>query len=139
MKNIDIEDDGDVEVQMGPLIDCVFLLLIFFMVVALTKKSQRELQMESVPQAISAKVENATETPGFAVMLEPKGLFSVTGLDRPVGFAEMVKALRERAKAVPDGAVWIEYRSGTHLGSLMPVLDACKAEGIGKFAFRLRM
>lgn len=139
MKNIEMDDDTEVEVQMGPLIDCVFLLLIFFMVVALTKKSQKELQMDAVPQALSAKVEDASETKAFTVRLEPKGLFLVTGNDKPIGFADLVKALREQAQAAPNEAVWIEYRSTTQLGSLMPVLDACKGEGLGKFFFRLRM
>ena len=34
---LNYDDDDKVEVQMSPLIDCVFLLLIFFLVTTMTK------------------------------------------------------------------------------------------------------
>ena len=39
------EDDGAAEVQMAPLIDCVFLLLIFFMVAGQLKREESQLGM----------------------------------------------------------------------------------------------
>ena len=35
---LNYDDDDKVEVQMSPLIDCVFLLLIFFLVTTMMKK-----------------------------------------------------------------------------------------------------
>lgn len=50
------DDEQDrVEIQMAPMIDCVFLLLIFFLVTASLKKPHRELQI-TLPYASAAKV-----------------------------------------------------------------------------------
>ena len=40
------ESDSDDEVQMAPLIDCVFLLLIFFLVATKLKKVEPEVPIE---------------------------------------------------------------------------------------------
>ena len=38
---LDMDDGDDIGVDMGPLIDCVFLLLIFFLVSTTMKKPER--------------------------------------------------------------------------------------------------
>jgi len=48
-----LEDDEQVEVQMAPLIDCVFLLLIFFLVATTLKKIDKELPLD-LPEAAAA-------------------------------------------------------------------------------------
>ena len=47
---LNYDDDDKVEVQMSPLIDCVFLLLIFFLVTTMMKKweMQKILQLNWV-------------------------------------------------------------------------------------------
>ena len=42
---VDLRDDEGIEVQMAPLIDCVFLLLIFFLVATTLKKINNELPL----------------------------------------------------------------------------------------------
>ncbi len=48
------DDDRDSDVQMTPMIDMVFLLLIFFLVTASLKKPHKELPIE-LPQATAAR------------------------------------------------------------------------------------
>ena len=47
---LNYDEDDKVEVQMSPLIDCVFLLLIFFLVTTMMKKweMQKILQLNWV-------------------------------------------------------------------------------------------
>ena len=42
------------DVQMGPLIDCVFLLLIFFLVTATMQKPHKELDLQ-LPNSAAAR------------------------------------------------------------------------------------
>ena len=41
-----LDDEDDVQVQMAPLIDCVFLLLSFFLVATTLKKIEKELPLD---------------------------------------------------------------------------------------------
>ena len=47
-------DNEAAEVSMSPLIDCVFLLLIFFLVSTMTKKENRDIDI-TLPQSNSAE------------------------------------------------------------------------------------
>ena len=51
-----LEDDLPVEVQMAPLIDCVFLLLIFFLVATTLRKIIKELPVELPDSAAAIEV-----------------------------------------------------------------------------------
>ena len=42
---LNYDDDDKVEVQMSPLIDCVFLLLIFFLVTTMMKKWEMQIPL----------------------------------------------------------------------------------------------
>ena len=47
-------DDDQAEVSMSPLIDCVFLLLIFFLVSTMSKKENKDIEI-SLPVSSSAE------------------------------------------------------------------------------------
>ena len=42
---LNYDEDDKVEVQMSPLIDCVFLLLIFFLVTTMMKKWEMQIPL----------------------------------------------------------------------------------------------
>lgn len=50
-------DDETVDIQMAPLIDCMFLLLIFFLVATTLKRIERELPVELPQAAVAEEVE----------------------------------------------------------------------------------
>ncbi|MEX2382308.1 MAG: biopolymer transporter ExbD [Opitutales bacterium] len=47
MRGRRIHNDEEVEIDLSPLIDCVFLLLIFFLVTTMFKKLERQIPMET--------------------------------------------------------------------------------------------
>ena len=49
---LNYDDDDKVEVQMSPLIDCVFLLLIFFLVTTMMKKWEMQIPLTLVLRQI---------------------------------------------------------------------------------------
>ena len=61
--HVKLEEDNNNEVQMGPMMDCVFLLLIFFIVIAVTKKSIKELGIR-LPDISSAQKAKPKEKEG---------------------------------------------------------------------------
>ena len=70
---LNYDDDDKVEVQMSPLIDCVFLLLIFFLVTTMMKKWEMQIPL-TLPTMTSS-----LSTPRLLRNSERKALKSFTG------------------------------------------------------------
>lgn len=47
------KDDDDVTLEMSPLIDCVFLLLIFFLITTMMKKLEKQIPIEVPDPAVT--------------------------------------------------------------------------------------
>ena len=52
---VDLDDNDNIEVQMAPLIDCVFLLLVFFLVATTLKKIEKEVPLQLPEAELSAR------------------------------------------------------------------------------------
>jgi biopolymer transport protein ExbD len=74
-------DKEEVEVPMSPLIDCVFLLLIFFLVTTMMKRLEKQIPIE-LPSSASVPAQ-ATEEQEVIVALDMNGHYMVSqGRDR---------------------------------------------------------
>lgn len=120
------EGESPVEIQITPLIDCVFLLLIFFLVSSQLKKVEKRLEV-SLPKANLVK--SFKQTPDIISLgVDARGNMFVNA--RAVGAGGLLDALR-RAKAerpgskvVIDGDVFAPFRS------VVQALDACAMQGL---------
>jgi biopolymer transport protein ExbD len=127
---------SDNTVQMGPLIDCVFLLLIFFIVIAVTKKSIKELGIELPP-------------PGAAVSeIKPKDkdlLIRVTAGgdvyvgDRQVQQQGVLDEIRDARQRDPQTKVRFEIDKRAQFQDLFPIMDQLKHYGLTDWSFRVDM
>ena len=115
------EHDGP-EISMSPLIDCVFLLLIFFLVSSMTKVKNRDIPVD-LP---------ASEA---AVKLRPSDKQSVIGLDAEGGFFWngqpcttnfLLEQLRELCISDPGRRIRIDMDRNTPFGRFAEVMDACQ-------------
>ncbi len=78
MKFKNSTDDDELEINLTPLIDIVFLLLIFFMVsTTFTKESQLKIQL---PQAEGEKAA-PQEIPKLIIEISALGIYAVKGPD----------------------------------------------------------
>lgn len=76
MKFKNSTDDDELEINLTPLIDIVFLLLIFFMVsTTFTKESQLKIQL---PQAEGEKA-SPQEVPKLIIEISALGIYAVKG------------------------------------------------------------
>ncbi len=81
----DLESDDRAEVQMSPLIDCVFLLLIFFLVTTMMKKWEMQIPLSVPPMSASV---SATKQSTDAVILSADAagrVYQVLGHDAYTG------------------------------------------------------
>ena len=110
------------EINVSPLIDMVFILLIFFMVTTtFVKDAQVELDR---PSASSAK---AASTKAIRVTLDRRGDTYVSG--RAVRPWLLQGTVREMLRGSKDRPVLVITDAGVKAQALLTVIDQCRLAG----------
>ncbi len=122
----------DLDVNITPLIDVVFLLLIFFMV-STTFDRQSELNIE-LPEASGEAAEIKTQD--IEVFIGPKGEYSVNGKTLiNTQIASLLRAMREVAVDNKEPRVIISADKNTTHQSVMKAMDAARQLGFLHISF----
>lgn len=123
----------DVEVNLTPLIDVVFLLLIFFMV---TTTFDKNAQIEiNLPTSQNATV--ATQKKAMEVIIDGKGKFFVDGREvlnsKPETlFRAMTQSLNERGEKNPP--LIISADATTNYQAVVTAMDIAGRLGLTNFS-----
>ncbi len=120
------EGDNDTELQMAPLIDCVFLLLIFFLVATTLKEQKLELPLD-LPDAVSAQIVPQDESPFIVSIDKAGGLY--LGAE-PVTTDALHRSVRQVAQENPARRIRIDFDKQTPAQALVQVLDLVNFEGL---------
>ncbi|MFW6119125.1 MAG: ExbD/TolR family protein [Planctomycetota bacterium] len=123
---VDMETDDAVEVQMAPLIDCVFLLLIFFLVATTLKKIEKELPLD--PPKASASVSRQVVDDMLIIAIDQEGNLYLDS--EPVGQSYLVEKLREVGAEDPERRIRIDTDRQTPMWAVVQVLDMLKFENL---------
>ena len=115
-------DAGKPDISMAPLIDVVFLLLIFFMVTTVFPEN-RGLIIEKPESKISEPL--ALKKITFVISREGKVEFK----DREINANDIERLVREQLNAAPDTAVLLQVDKRASTEIFIKVLDACKSGG----------
>ncbi len=118
--------DDEVEINITPMLDIVFIMLIFFIVTTSFVKEQG-LEVSRPSSAPPKEVQKEDRGP-IVVRIDAGSLISVKGriLERTA-----VRANLEREKAVkPRSQLLIAAHPDADLEALVTILDAAKAVGI---------
>lgn len=118
------DDIGDSEIDMSPLIDCVFILLIFFIVTTVFVE-ETGVDVDK-PQAASAV---QLEKTSILLAITPKGEVVYGGRD--VGVSG-VRAIVKRLTQKDDIPVIIQADVKAEAGLLVRVIDEAKLGGAVK-------
>jgi biopolymer transport protein ExbD len=121
------------DINLAPLIDVVFLLLIFFMV-ATTFKDDVRIKVQ-LPQASAERAE-ARESEALTITIDREGRFYVNDrlvVDRKV--ATLKKAITEAVGAKQDLPVIIKADAMTPHQAVISAMDAASQLGFLRFAF----
>ncbi len=117
--------------QIAPMIDIVFLLLIFFLVTWNFSKDEMELDVQ-VPTAREGK--ESRRAVG-EVILNVKADGSVIMNRRELNTEELQVALSKIQKLYPDQAVVLRGDETTEYSRIVEVLDVCRSANIWNVAF----
>lgn len=116
-------------ISIAPLVDCVFLLLIFFLLTSTF--SQREAVRIRLPAMSTSSPHHER---GAVVAVERDGTVSVGG--RPVALGDLEAALRS-ARKDSDRALIVADR-GVVFSRVTDVLDAARRAGVSRVAIATR-
>lgn len=121
-----MEDDEQVRVQMAPLIDCVFLLLTFFLVATTLKKIEKELPLD-LPEAAAA-VSRQVQDNMTIISIDRSGNLYLES--EPVGQGYLGRKLRELAGQDANHRIRIDADRDAPLWAAVQILDVCSFEGL---------
>lgn len=119
------------DVPLAPLIDIVFLTLIFFMLTSVYANMESEIGI-TLPTAESSQVNDRTQGEIY-INIRPDGAIVIN--DREVKPAELQDILNRVAAYFPGGSVIIRGDRQAALGRAILVLDACRRADIQNVSF----
>ena len=119
--------------NMTPMIDVVFLLIIFFLVSSHLQRQETQQELD-LPQAASADQDLDQEKPRVTINVLESGELVVAG--RPMSRAEVVPMLRAvRSDKGDDVEVRIRASRAAPWSMIEPVMLSCTKSGIWNVGF----
>ncbi len=122
------EDEAGVDVDLAPLIDCVFLLLIFFLVASSLRSTEFQADL---PQQSGVVLNTKLETNRIVVEIQKNGRFEFAGKKYPI---RNPKSLGEGTRAILNSAgkspVEIRAHPTVSSGQVLILADALRLGGI---------
>lgn len=128
-------EEEQVEMQMAPMIDIVFQLIIFFMCATTFQKYERDLR-SNIPvmseQVVQRKMEDViVKIDKYGRVFVGNREYKVINYEIP----ELVGLLSRLKKFFPDQSVIIEADKEASHQSVVNVLNACAAANITNISF----
>ena len=125
----DTESD-DLVLNLTPLIDVVFLLLIFFMVTTTFLDNEREIEVELPVAQSGGEPQRAPEEIVLAVLEDGRTFHDGKELSR----AELLALLKSAAQHDPQTPVTIRGHRRAQHQKVVAVMDACGVAGLSNLA-----
>ncbi len=137
---IDLGEEAEPEIGLIALIDCIFFLLMFFMVA--TSFKQQDVQKKAKDLVVELPAASATLSPQEAgadplvITVDARGQVAVDG--RRVTLQALHDRLREQAARDRSRPVRIDGDKRVAYQHIVHVLDLCQFEGLTQVAMRTR-
>lgn len=120
------EEEAEPAVDMSPLIDCVFILLIFF-IVTTTFVEERGIEVDK-PQPASSTDDSDKEPVIFLIRADKK----VEQDGREISIGAIQPVVRRAVQKDPETAVIVQVQTRADAGLMVRVVDEAKLAGAAK-------
>lgn len=124
---LDLDDPKEDAPNLTPLIDVVFLLLVFFLVATTFAKEEVEMDLE-LPKAKTGQADRDTQL--IVVSVAADGAMFVDG--RAVTMEALEQKLRAAAARDREQEVLIRGDTSVQLGRVVQAFDACRSASLTK-------
>ena len=128
------EEEGSGGVNLTPMIDVVFLLIIFFMVSTSFIELEKELEID-LPEAASGET-RATPRPEIVVNVQEDGGIALDGEE--VGIEALTYRLERAVEEDPEQPVTIRGDREVAYDNVVRVIDACRIAKVRNLAVTAR-
>ena len=137
---INTGDDEQPEIGLIALIDCIFFLLMFFMV-ATSFKQQTEIQNQHalpvvLPEASASLDANFSAPGAIAIGIDKKGNLFLDG--EPIAINKLQNKLKESGGKAKQTLVEISGDESVAYKYIVGVIDVCQFEGFTNLALHIR-
>lgn len=116
---VDLPETEEMEVQMAPLIDCVFLLLIFFLVATTLKEVTNELDIE-LPES-KASASSAAAADYLLLSIDPEDNYFLNG--EPASLETIQEKLDEITEVDKTRRIRLDVDRAATFDSIIAVFD----------------
>ena len=118
------------EIMLIPMIDCMLVIIIFFLVATTLKSHEHELQL-TLPKA-SAALQVEQQPDIFIIGVDKAGVtyLNNSGFMEPVANEQLIQRVREVAAANPNRQVRIDGDRSTKFEDVIRVVDLCQFNGL---------
>jgi biopolymer transport protein ExbD len=137
---IDLGDDDPPDISLIALIDCIFFLLMFFMVATSFKHQDESQPLKDLPINLpksAVSLDQATALPGVIVLgVDAKG--GVYWDRQRVSLTDLRARLHDAAQRNPRQGVRIDGDALAPYQDVLHLIDLCQFEGLTQIAMRAR-
>ena len=128
------EAGEELGVQMAPLIDCVFLLLVYFLCTSHITKQHKDLGID-LPEAASAREAKSTHE---TLIIEVTRDGTIYLESQPMTTRLLHQRLREAVSESPVPPVRIDADRSTAYAYISPLIDLLQFVGLNDVRLRIR-
>jgi len=137
---IDLGEDEQPEIGLIALIDCIFFLLMFFMVATSFKQQDTQRQTKDLPivlpTASATWAGGRTAAEPLVIGIDAQGGFYVDATR--VSLQQLHERLRLEARLQPARPIRVEGDRRVAYQHIVHVLDLCQFEGLTQVSMRTR-
>ena len=126
------EEEENAEVSMSPLIDCVFLLLIFFLVSTMMKKQDKDIDI-NLPESESEEKMLPTDDQ-IVIGIDKDGVVYYEGQE--ASLTQLHSELRHFSMNQPQTQIRLDADAESPLHSVVQVVDLCQFNNLNDVVIR---
>ena len=131
-------EDEPFEIMLIPMIDCMLVIIIFFLVATTLKNKQQELPLELADASAALTVVQPPDV--FVIGVDKTGKIFLGGdsFMEPVDNERLHRELRQLAQATPGRKVRIDADRNVRFEEVVRIVDLCTFEGLRNVGLRTR-
>jgi biopolymer transport protein ExbD len=132
------QEEEPFEIMLIPMIDCMLVIIIFFLVATTLKNTERELPLELPESAAAIGVQQAPDTMVVGLDKEGRTFLGTDARVEPVDRNSLHQRIREAARANPAQRVRIDCDRDTRFEDFVHLVDLCQFEGLKNIGIHTR-
>lgn len=126
--------EQDFEIPLIPMIDCLFVLLVFFLVATTLKKTEKELPLQLPESGVAIDTEQKSDTLVLGLGRDGQRFFA----GEPVTTEVMHQRLAAAAAANPARRIRLDADVATPYAAVIETVEMCEFNGLRNVGFHTK-